>query len=570
MYNRLFKNKRLILSLPLLLASLFVGSLALPSAHAQFTGLVCVTATTTATSCPASPPTLGPFTLGQTFTIGLFVQASDAMGGWDIYVASDPAFVSPTSAALGTLVANPSLTSICINGVATTGSCTVGTANGPGVVEATTIESTGGNECGGISPCSGMALTITYKVVGGTPSTSLSYPTAAGCSTSSVSSPANVCVLIADNTGTTLPENIQGATVTAPAAMDPTTSAVSCSSPVAVGIASSCTATVTDTATTGATNPTGQVTFSSDGPGGFSPANSCSVSSLGSNQATCTVSYTPTDLGTGTHNIGASYSGDSTHAASTATAFGLTVTKSTPSLATVLSSTSVPLGSTVSDQAILTGGFPSTGVTGTVTYTLFPNSLCTAGTGTVVSTVTVGAANNVPSSASVSQAAAGSFSFSATYSGDGSNNGVTSACEPFTVVPAPSFTAGKLHWTHHLSLAKSSGTQSWTVIVTNPLTSNIQVVVRIVGASTTNPSLTFDVTCGVTCVDTASGGVNSTPGLTPVPVGFFTSSTSFSFNQPIPGSFANQKVTFTATLYWATGTTYTASNSKSGAFAVVS
>jgi len=570
LYNRLFKNKRLILSLPLLLASLFVGSHALPSAHAQFTGLVCITATTTATSCPASPPTLGPFSLGQTFTVGLFVQASDAMGGWDIYVASDPSSVSPTSATLSTLVANPSLTSICINGVATTGSCTVGTANGPGVVEATTIESSGGNECGGISPCSGMALTITYHVVGNTPSTSLSYPTSAGCGTSSVSSPANVCVLIADAFGTTLPENIQGATVTAPAIQGPTTTAVSCSSPVAVGSATSCTATVTDTATTGATNPTGQVTFSSDGPGGFTPANPCNLSSLGSNQATCTVSFTPTLVGSGSDNIDASYSGDSTHAASTAISFTLTVTKSTPSLTTVINSTSPPLGSTVSDQAILTGGFPSTGVTGTVTYTLFPNGGCTAGTGTVVSTVTVGAANNVPSSGAVIPAAPGSYSFNATYSGDSENNAVSSACEPFTVIPAPSFTAGKLHWTHHLSVAKSSSTQSWTAIVTNPLSANIQVVVRIVGASTTNPSLTFDVTCGVTCVNTASAGVNSTPGLTPVPVGFFSSSTSFSFNQPIPGSFANQKFTFTATLYWSTGTTYVASNSKSGAFAVVS
>src|SRR5437667_8137595 len=165
MYNRLFKNKRLILSLPLLLASLFLTSQAFPSAHAQFTGLVCMTSSTTATSCPASPPTLGPFTVGQTFTDGLFVQGSDAMGGWDIYVAADPAFVSPTSAALGTLVANPSLTSICINGAAQTGSCTPNTANGPGVVEVNTMESSGLNECGGISPCSGMAFTITYQVV---------------------------------------------------------------------------------------------------------------------------------------------------------------------------------------------------------------------------------------------------------------------------------------------------------------------------------------------------------------------------------------------------------------------
>ena len=570
MYNRLAKNKRLILSIPLLLASLFVGSHILPSAQAQLTGLVCITASTTATSCPASPPSI-PVNIGQTFTIGVFVQDSDAMGGWDIYVKSDPAFVSPTSAALGTLVANPSLTSICINGTPTTGSCTVNTANGPGVVEATTIESSGGNECGGISPCSGMALTITYQVVSATPSTSLSYPTSPGCSASSVSSPPNVCVLIADAFGTPLSENIQGATVTQTVVTDPTTTAVSCSSPVPVGGSTPCTATVTDTATTGATNPTGQVTFSTDGAGFFSPSNSCTVSTLGLDQSTCSVFFTPTAIGSGTDNIGATYLGDSTHAGSTAPSFALTVAKSTPSLTTVLISAStppLPLGFPVSDQAILSGGFPSTGVTGTVTYTLFPNGLCTAGTGTVVSTYTVGPSNDVSPSASV-MPAAGSYSFNAVYSGDVSNNAVTSACEPFTVVPAPSFTAGKLHWTHHLSLSKNSNTQSWTAIVANPLSATAFVVVRIVGLSTTNPAHTFDVTCGVTCVDT-SGGVNFTPGLTPVSVAAGASSFSFTFTQPISSGFANEKFTFTATLYWTTGTVYTQSNSKSGAFAVVS
>jgi hypothetical protein len=49
-----------------------------------------------------------------------------------------------------------------------------------------------------------------------------------------------------------------------------------------------------------------------------------------------------------------------------------------------------------------------------------------------------------------------------------------------------------------------------------------------------------------------------------------TSSFSFSFSQTIPGGFVDQKFSFTATVYWATGTLYTSSNSKSGAFAVVS
>src|SRR3989441_12834675 len=213
MYN-LLKNKRLILSLPLFLAaSLLLPVYIVPLGHASpGTGLVCITTSTSATSCPTSAPTIGPLTAGTVFSVGVFIQGSDAMGGFDIYVRSDPAFVNPTGAALGNLIASPSLTSICVNGVAQVGSCTVNTANGPGVVEVTTIESSGSNECGGISPCSGMAFTITYTAVAATPSTSLSYPTGAGCSNSSVASPPNTCVLVADAFGSALSENIQAAT----------------------------------------------------------------------------------------------------------------------------------------------------------------------------------------------------------------------------------------------------------------------------------------------------------------------------------------------------------------------
>src|SRR5437016_11569338 len=213
MYNRLANNKRLLFSLTLVLAaSLLVPSHLFPSAHAQFTGLVCITTSTSATSCPTSAPTLGPFVAGQTFTIGIFIQGSDAMGGLDIYVRSDPAFVSPTSAALGPLIASPSLTSICVNGSAQTGSCTVGTANGPGVVEVTTIESSGGNECGGISPCSGMAFTITYHAVASTPSTRIFYPENPSCGAATSVAGTNECVAVDDAFGGVLSETIQGAT----------------------------------------------------------------------------------------------------------------------------------------------------------------------------------------------------------------------------------------------------------------------------------------------------------------------------------------------------------------------
>src|SRR5437667_2885299 len=336
-------NKRFILLLPLLLiGSIFVGSTVIPRAHA-LTGTVCITASATATSCPASAPSLGPITPGQNFTVGVFIQGSDAMGGFDIMVQANSAFLNPRTAALGPLIASPSLTSICVNGSsappAGTGACTVGYPNGPGAVEVTTIESSGGNECGGISPCSGMAFTITYSVMGSTPSTPISYPIAAGCSNSSVSSPANVCVLVDDNTGTTLSESIQGATVTQAAVTHPTSTGVSCSpSPVVVNQATSCTATVTDTSA-GPTTPTGSVSFTTNSTGTFNPTSASCTLAAGTTAgtATCSLGYTPTV--TGHHLITGSYGGDSTHGTSQGT-FTIPVTTPPPHTTTTLLSCS--------------------------------------------------------------------------------------------------------------------------------------------------------------------------------------------------------------------------------------
>src|SRR2546426_4077989 len=126
------------------------------------------------------------------------------MGGFDIYVNASSAYIVPTGAARGSLIVNPFATVICINdaGIQGGGGCSVQTANGPGVVEVSTIESSGSNECSGMATCSGMAFTITYEAVAPIASTSISYPTGTGCSTSSVATPRNVCVLVSDATGT--------------------------------------------------------------------------------------------------------------------------------------------------------------------------------------------------------------------------------------------------------------------------------------------------------------------------------------------------------------------------------
>src|SRR5207249_8486011 len=135
--------------LPLILAgALFAISPSVPSVHAA-TGLVCITASTTATNCPGSPPTIANLAAGSTLTIGVFIQGSDPMGGFDIYVKTDNTVLSPTAAVFGPLIAHPSLSIRCINGINVEGSCTLGTANGPGVVEMETIESSAQNECFG-------------------------------------------------------------------------------------------------------------------------------------------------------------------------------------------------------------------------------------------------------------------------------------------------------------------------------------------------------------------------------------------------------------------------------------
>ena len=92
----------------------------------------------------------------------------------------------------------------------------------------------------------------------------------------------------------------------------------------------------------------------------------------------------------------------------------------------------VALGSSVFDTVTLNNAAATAG--GTVTYTLYSNTTCTAGTGNVISTQTVNVSNDVVPNSDSFTPAAGSYSYSATYSGDGIDIGpVTGPCEPFTV-----------------------------------------------------------------------------------------------------------------------------------------
>src|SRR2546430_215498 len=130
----------------------------------------------------------------------------------------------------------------------------------------------------------------------------------------------------------------------------------------------------------------------------------------------------------GSFSWNAVYSGDANNNGATSPCEPLIVNKTTPTLSTSLSSTSITVGTSATDSAVLIVSFQAGG---TVTYSFFTNIACTA-PGTVASTVTV-TGGVIPNSRAVTFNSTASDSFEAVYSGDANNNGATSGCEPLTV-----------------------------------------------------------------------------------------------------------------------------------------
>lgn len=146
----------------------------------------------------------------------------------------------------------------------------------------------------------------------------------------------------------------------------------------------------------------------------------------------------------GTYYFQAVYSGDQNNSAATTTcANGIltvtavpTQTKNSPTITTTLSSTSIQVGSSVHDSAVLNG--ETSNATGTVSYKVYSNNSCTtlwanAGSQSVTSGL-------VPDSAPVLFNIAGTYYWQVTYSGDQNNNAATSTCTSEVVTVSASGT----------------------------------------------------------------------------------------------------------------------------------
>jgi len=217
------------------------------------------------------------------------IQASYA-GDTSNGAASTTTALAITSAQTSTAVA-------CSPSPVTVGSLSTCTAKVSGAYGSTAGETVSFTASGSGTFSSGGACTLS----GG--SCSLTYTP-----TSVSGSPQTITTVYSGDT------NNAGSSGTASLAVSqaPTTTSVSCTSPVTVGTQATCTITVTGYGT-----PTGTVdSLTSTGAGSFDAA-SCTLSG-----GTCSVHYTPTSASGSPHLISATYEGDTNNAPSTATGAG--------------------------------------------------------------------------------------------------------------------------------------------------------------------------------------------------------------------------------------------------------
>ncbi len=140
----------------------------------------------------------------------------------------------------------------------------------------------------------------------------------------------------------------------------------------------------------------------------------------------------------GTYYFVAAYSGDADDQAASGGcgAEPIIVTQNSPTISTQLSATSVAIGSTAYDTALLSGA--SANASGSVTYNVFNNATCASGGGGLVATLGPSTVinGNIPDSAPWTAAGnPATYYFVVSYSGDANNSAVTSGCsaEPITV-----------------------------------------------------------------------------------------------------------------------------------------
>jgi hypothetical protein len=215
------------------------------------------------------------------------------------------------------------------------------------------------------------------------------------------------------------------------APLRPTRTDVSCAA-LTVGVAASCTATVTDTGAGTPTTPTGTVNWSSTAGGTFVP-NPCVLNPTATvGVASCSVSYTPSSAGSAT--VTATYGGDLTHSGSQGSATVTVAKRPTQTEVSCVDSSFEAGGSTNCTATVSdTGGGTKTTPTGTVDWSSDASGTFAPDPCALTPTATLGVAS---CTVVFSSTEAATHTITATYGGDLIHEG-SQGSTTVTVTPGP-------------------------------------------------------------------------------------------------------------------------------------
>ncbi len=205
------KKGKIVLLIPILLLGSIFAPAIIHQTHAALTGEICLNDPTAASGsagpCPAAPAVFnGP--RGQQIRVGVFIQASDALNGFDIILVSNHTIIAPVGVDLtGTILpGTPTIILNCMQGLLKTGSVCGSQDN----VNTLHFTVTAGLGLLTSPPTTGLLFTAIYNITGTSPvvGTAAAYQT--GCTSTSV--PGGVCVTIANGSTSPVPETAQAGT----------------------------------------------------------------------------------------------------------------------------------------------------------------------------------------------------------------------------------------------------------------------------------------------------------------------------------------------------------------------
>ncbi len=466
-----------------------------------------------------NPPQQGPFASGTTVTYQVKVANIDPLNGWDMMVKTDPAAINPASFTItpNLLAANFSQIVLelihCVNGAGT--GCTL--ADGPGIVHSAAVILGPAQPPTGTT--SGVLFTITYTA--GTGTFSLVHI---------------MSDTITNGTGVPVAHTTQdGVYGNRPPTASFTATPASGAAPLPVAFDGSASSdpdlfdrvvewdwTFGDGATAVTTVSTTSHTYNCVGSQGTFSATLVVKDTHGASSTPATQTIMLTNCG-----IPSDFRVSVSPTTDSAVLSTVAVTKTATVTVTLTAGTAAPALLTTA----VTG--PSTLVNAILGMSTLTPTAATPATTILTVTVQPGAATGVYTITVAGPADPTPADNTATYT--------------LTVSAPPHFVHGKLSWTHHLSLAKSGGVQTFTAHVSSDFATT--VIIHIMGTNSVGASFT------------------ASSMATPISAGVVTDIT---FMSGSVASFVNTKICFTATLTWGpTGAENPGINSKSGCFAVV-